>query len=519
MPSEFTQELLQQFTQLIASYTGLRFRAQDQPSVSEKIAFRCQALKLSSPEAYYQLLSTNSHASQLEWQQLAELLTIGETYFFRDRGVFSLLRDRLLPELILRQQYTRSLAIYSAGCSTGEEAYSLAIMLAELIPDWHKWRLFILGTDINQVAIAKAQRGIYGPWSFRMVPLAIKQRYFHQINKHTWQLDDRIRRLVTFRYENLLSHPQDDIYSLDLILCRNVFVYFTSSAIATVLNNFCNQLKPGGYLLPGHSELYGQNLVNLVTKVFPESIVYQRPISPPIYHPHPHPHPRGWGYNHQAPSCGSCGLGAAYLPTPEVLHKTSNFSFGLSTPTLPSLAKPEKAGRANADSTFDNSTYTAMLQAASNLFRNKDYPEALQTASKLLKLYPKDFGTYYLMAQVYANLGDLIQATHYCQLALSVNPLSTQTYFLLARVAEEQDQYEDAKMLLKRIIYLNPTEFCAYIELGTLYAKEGDTTRSIKMWTVALDLLKKLPDSAIVEEQGTMTAGELVPLVEKRLAN
>jgi len=500
VPSEFTQELIEGFTQLIANYTGLRVRAQDQPAISEKIAFRCQALKLPAPEAYYQLLSSNSNDSQLEWQQLALLLTIGETYFFRDRGVFSLLRDRLLPELIARNSGTRSLAIYSAGCSTGEEAYTLAIMLAEQLPDLERWQLLILGTDINQVAIAKARRGIYGSWSFRMVPPEIQQRYFHQINKHTWQLDDRIRRLVTFRYENLLSHSQHNIYNLDLILCRNVFVYFTTSAIATVLNKFSNQLKPGGYLIPGHNELYGHHLGNLVTRVFPESVIYQRPIAS-------HPHPLWWGYKNKAMSLrvqrGNRlrGLPTASLPTSEVSHKTSDSSSG------------------SADSTIDDSTYAAMLQAASTLFRNKHYSEALQTASELLELHPEHFGAYYLMAQVYANLGDLIQATRYCQLALSVNPLSTQTYSILARVAEEQENYEEAKMFWKRIIYLDPTSISAYIELGSLYAKECDRSRSMKMWTVALDLLKKLPDRAIVEEQGEITAGELLPLVEKRLAN
>lgn len=517
MPSEFTQELLQQFTQLIANYTGLRVRAQDRLALSRKIAFRCQSLQLPEPEAYYQLLSSNSNDSQREWRQLAERLTIGETYFFRDLGVFSLLRDRLLPELIDRLAQKRSLAIYSAGCSTGEEAYSLAIMLAELLPDWQQWQLFILGTDINQVAIAKAQKGIYGSWSFRMVPPEIQQRYFHQINKHTWQLDDRIRRLVTFRYENLLSHQPYKIYNLDLILCRNVFVYFTPSAIATVLNKFCNLLKPGGYLIAGHNELYGHNLGNFVTRVFPESVVYERLITSQFYHPHPHPHPERWGYKNKAMSlqffaqAQPCAQGGnpldgkstASLPKPDVLHKTSDSFSRLKA----------------AKSILDDSTYAAMLQAASTLFRNKHYSEALQTASELLELHPEHFGAYYLIAQIYANLGDLIQATHYCQLALSINPLSNKTYFLLAHIAEEQGNIENSKMFLKRIIYLEPNSISAYIQLGSIYAKEGDNNRSIKMWTVALDMLKKLPDRAIVEEQNRITAGELLPLVKKKLAN
>ncbi len=172
-----------------------------------------------------------------------------------------------------------SLRIWSAGCSTGEEPHSLAILVKELIPDLDKWDILILETDINQESIEKAKRGIYDSWSFRMLKPELQRGYFYQ-RKKNWEVDEQIRRMVTFRFGNLLKDrfpsPTSEIHNMDIILCRNVFIYFDSKAISVVLEKFHNTLRWGGYLIAGHTELHGQNLGQLQAKVFPESVVYQR---------------------------------------------------------------------------------------------------------------------------------------------------------------------------------------------------------------------------------------------------
>ena len=122
--------------------------------------------------------------------------TSGETYFFRDHGQFDLLRLRLLPELIERRCNTRTKHLWSAGCVSGEEAYSLAMQVDMLLPKRDGWDILILGSDINQTALAKARHGHYGQWSFRMVVPALQQRYFQRLGDE-WVLDERIRRIVT----------------------------------------------------------------------------------------------------------------------------------------------------------------------------------------------------------------------------------------------------------------------------------------------------------------------------------
>lgn len=511
-PKELNNLLLPRFISLIAQYTGLQVREQDWLALSQKIKTRCQLLKLPELEAYYQLLSANTDASHSEWQELAILLTNGESYFFRDRGQMSLLRNRLLPELIERQQQERSLTLWSAGCSTGEEPYSLAIMLTELIPNWPDWDLLILGTDINRIFLNRAQLGLYSSWSFRLVPSDVKNRYFFPI-KHNWKLDDRLRRLVTFRYGNLTDNNRDnlriDSRRFDLILCRNVFVYFDAPAISKALQNFCSVLKPGGYLMTGHAELTSQRCSPLRSLVFPESVVYQ-------HRPHLLTFP---------PQAAVRGTSFLFNNEPVNRPNKNRKISGIIDRPLP----PKKGDKIEANSLYfqpkksvddlkTNLRLTALFKQAEFFFHNKSYPEAIQKASQLLELHPRHFEAYYLIARVYANLGQLTQAAHYSQLALAVNSLSIPPHYLLATIAEEKGDIDVAKLFLKKIIYLDPAAVCAYLELGLLYAKESNLNKAKKQWAIALELLDKMPEYTLIESPTSLTAKELMGRVKKLLS-
>ena len=278
-PQSLSERLIQAFIRLIANHTGLEIRERDKVALSEKIILRMKRLKLGSPETYYQLLNSATSESNQEWKIFVILLTNIESYFFRDQDQFNLLQNHILPELIKRKQNNKTIRICSAGCSSGEEAYTIAILLKELLPDLEQWNLMILGIDINQDALQKATKGIYRSWSFRRVDVEIVQRYFEAINDQ-YHLKPSIKQMVEFQALNLVKelfpHPNTELREVDLILCRNVFIYFEPSAIAKVLNKFYDALQPLGYLITGHAELYGQNLSKFQTKIFPESVVYQR---------------------------------------------------------------------------------------------------------------------------------------------------------------------------------------------------------------------------------------------------
>lgn len=274
--------LIAAIEQLAAQKIGLSIP----PDARERFAtlVRGHATRYASLSDYRDFLQ--GMQADAEWASLARSTVSGETYFFRDHGQFDLLRLRLLPELIALHRHDRTLRLWSAGCASGEEAYSLAMLLDMLLPEQDGWHILILATDLDATAIALAKQGVYGQWSFRMVPDEIKNRYFTQkstVGKgHTFILDERIRNRVTFSVANLLSEPEAQWHDMDLILCRNVFIYFEAAAVFRVANKLTSALRQGGYLMTAHTELIGHAVPELVSRLLAEGVVYQRKrASPP----------------------------------------------------------------------------------------------------------------------------------------------------------------------------------------------------------------------------------------------
>lgn len=274
-----TPWLRQALIQSVGDRYGFQIRESDQNAFSEIILKRTQKLGLPFPERYYQLLEANTEAGQQEWETLIAEVTNTESFFFRDKGQFKLLREHIFPELIKKNSTHKILKICSAGCSTGEEPYSIAMLLRQMIPDIEAWNVSILGIDINSAALERAEAGLYRPWSFRGIDADVKQQFFKAMGEN-YQLNGQIQTMVNFQVVNLvndsfssLNYPIED---MDLILCRNVFIYFSDAAIKAVLTKFYNALHPWGYLLMGHAELHSQNLDQFQVRLFDESVAYQR---------------------------------------------------------------------------------------------------------------------------------------------------------------------------------------------------------------------------------------------------
>ena len=207
---------------------GLHFPAERWPDLLRGVTAAARASGAHDVDDFAQrLLGAAPDAAPLH--ALAEALTVGETYFFREPRSFEVLADEILPPLIdARRAGSRQLRLWSAGCCTGEEAYSLAIMLDRLLPDLDDWQVTILATDVNRRFLQKAARAEYGEWSFRDAPPWLKSRYF-TAGRRGHALAPRIRRMVRFAALNLvdLRFPlKGDTAAMDVILCRNVLMYF-----------------------------------------------------------------------------------------------------------------------------------------------------------------------------------------------------------------------------------------------------------------------------------------------------
>lgn len=223
---------------------------------------------------------------------MADKKAQSETYFFRDHGQFALLRNKILPELIEKNKSSRSLRIWSAGCSSGEEPHSVAILLDELLPERKDWDILILGTDNDAGAIKKAERGKYTRWSFRMVSAEIIDRYFKKRGDE-WALDSRIREMVRFAVSDLVKDdfpdPSSGLSAMDLIICRNVFIYFEPTEIENVTEKFVETLKNGGFLMTGHGELGMRRFDRLFPEILPGSVVFCKGEAPRPVPPLPSP--------------------------------------------------------------------------------------------------------------------------------------------------------------------------------------------------------------------------------------
>lgn len=213
------------------------------------------------------------------WSAAISNLTVGETYFFRHRHQFDHLRQDILAPLITERRREPSpwLRLWSAGCSTGEEAYSLAILVREMVPDIDRWNVLILATDVNQVALEKAAAGCYGTWSFREPREGLKEACFTP-EGHRLVVRKEIRRTVTFAPHNLLDEIDEGwVKSFDVILCRNVTLYFPDAAAEVAIGHLHDALRPGGSLLVGPAEPRADVFRGLELVSGKEATSYRRP--------------------------------------------------------------------------------------------------------------------------------------------------------------------------------------------------------------------------------------------------
>lgn len=266
---------------LVGRRLGLCLPEERRADLDHALAEGLRSSGLSSPEAYLAWLARLPDSSP-EWGRLASRLTVGETYFFRDRACFEALEQYVLPALIAsrRSEGMLRLRFWSAGCATGEEPYSLAILLDRLLPDLSNWALTLLATDINPDALAIAQRGLYREWSFRETPPWARGRYFRSRRGEKFELEPRIRKMVTFAPLNLAEDGYPSMVTntsaMDLILCRNVLMYFGHDAQRESVARLQRALVTGGWLVLSPVEASPDLLRPLIPVDLPGSLLHRK---------------------------------------------------------------------------------------------------------------------------------------------------------------------------------------------------------------------------------------------------
>lgn len=261
----------------IYEHCGMYFDKDSKYILEKRLFNRLTDLNLPSFYEYYHYLKYNRNKEQ-ELMDIMDVLTTNETYFFRESFQLKAFSDEIIPELIKNKtaRGNRSLRIWSAGCSTGEEPYTIAMILST-IPKLAGWKIEIIGTDISQKVLQQARRAVYGKSSFRATEESDLKRFFHQ-QEDGYKVNDSIRELVTISHLNLFDTQRLNMLGkVDLIFCRNVIIYFDQAAKKRVIESFHSALYDGGFLLLGHSE----SLMNITTmftlRHFKNDMIYQKP--------------------------------------------------------------------------------------------------------------------------------------------------------------------------------------------------------------------------------------------------
>lgn len=260
---------------LLAQRTGLSFSNDARASIERRLRERLAIVGVPTFSEYYQYLRFNPRASS-EWEEAIDLLTTNETYFFREDYQLRSFSDEVLPMLAEQAKSRRRLALWSAGCSTGEEAYTIAMLVLQS-GLFDGWEVKIFGSDISKRCIAAARRAIYGPASFRSTPADAKRAFFIE-REGGLQVAERVRSLVHFGQMNLLDNDRTRLLGrIDAVFCRNVLIYFDPHARKRTIDMFHERLYQGGVLLLGHSE----SLLNVTTAFellhLREDLVYRKP--------------------------------------------------------------------------------------------------------------------------------------------------------------------------------------------------------------------------------------------------
>lgn len=422
-----------------------------------------------------------------EFEFLLTKITVGESYFFRDDAQISLLRDELVPQLIARKRRNNdySLRVWSAGCSSGQEIYSLVIMLDEMLPDIHSWKLYFLATDINTNFLADALRGCYSAWSLRATPELITRKYFKE-NQGEYQLRGDICQQVKFVYLNLAADPfpalHTGTHAIDILLCRNVFIYLEPKIIQRIVSQFAQCLVPDGFLLLGHADFVDD---------YPNDLDYVQRNSTSYFRRRPVSH-----------------FNTPILPQYDVDKIVPSEIAG----ELNDGERLPKQSVCKIKKNFEDISYIM------DFLRAERWYDALLVINEAIGRYGESAALLQVKSKALANLGRLPEALQTCQKSLALDSTEKHTYLLQGMIFIESAQAHSAEEALRKAIFLDHTFSEAHYQLGLLLMQQGNQKAELKCLAHALTHAEnELPQHEVHNAPG-MTYARFVEIIQTEMS-
>jgi chemotaxis protein methyltransferase CheR len=451
---------------LLHAAAGLTFDESRRDSLTFSIAERMGSTDSADVRAYLEILAGPDGGK--ERQALLDEVTIPETHFFRNPPQVRALRKYVLPELLTQAASGKKLRIWSAGCSTGEEAYTVAILIRELLPPNVDWDIKILATDVSKRALAAASAAHYSERSFVMTDALDLSRWFvMDTTTGSWVVRDEVRELVEFRHHNLVTDPPPfDAEQVDLILCRNVTIYFDRETTRRLMKRLHTRLRDGGYLFLGHAETLWQISDDFALVSLGDAFVYRR------LEDKPDGEKRRWVLRDRR--------------TEEELR-----------PTRADRRRSESDRRGRAADEPDRARMsdlvpaTSEVEAAIRVQPTRDPLDAVRAA--LLD------GQYDEAADIAA---EVVAAT----------PLWAQAHYLQGVALTNLGRDADALVVLRKTVYLDPEHGFAHFLLGGALERLGEPLAASRSYRAAASTLGRRPMDGVASELGGRSVAELAAL-------
>jgi chemotaxis protein methyltransferase CheR len=453
-PSQLTEIELAQVAAVAADRFGLRFPTERQLDLVRGIGRAVEDLHYRTPSDLVLDLRKMPRASHI-LDALADHLTVGETYFFREQACFEALRERVLPDIIQARRAAgrRRLRIWSAGCSTGEEPYSLAILLDLLIPDIKEWDIAVLATDINRNFLRTAEQGIYRDWSFRSLPEGMREQYFLRHPDGGEELRPHIRQLVKFANVNLsrdeYPSPVNNTHSMDLILCRNVLMYLEPAVAQGVVRRLESALASDGWLVVSSTDL----MLDLFHKLTPA------PAAGPVF-----------------------------------------FKKAFSRPAVPAVP-------------VVTSAHSAIRVLPPDAPLPCPDPPKIEWAAGFSGGPSERVQTPVALARGHADAGRLSDALVWADAALRDDRLDPAKHYLRADILLALGERTAAVAALERAIFLDRDFALAHFTLGVMARHDGKTERSQRYLANALAIVAGMDPQRLLADADGMTAGRLCEVI------
>lgn len=448
---------LDQLRILVKDYCGLQFNGTDITKLQQAVQQRCEHIGLGE-DKYLANIKTN----QAELDELVNLLTINETYFFREQEQIALLVNNIIPELQQLKQNNNQpnrIKILSAGCSSGEEPYSIAISLSERYQQQTSARFEIIGADIDTVALAKAECGLYTEFSFRNLTLEQQQRYFQAEGKN-YRIDPEIKKLVSLKRLNLFSETDiaDFISSFDVIFFRNVSIYFDKNTRLRVLQSFKSMMAPHAVLIVGTAETLANDLG--VFRLIKKNDLF-------------------YFVNGPVPE-------AKQLLVQEVAR----------TDAKPVAANPLQAPQQWQAILTKSKQETLQKQMASDLelvrakIAEQKYDESIDLLDQLLQQDSSLLEAQILKSYVLLQRNDLFTARDLAVAAHNQDAWLVDALMLLGLIERAANNYQQALAWFKKLIYLHQDCWLAHYYSASVYS-ELNTDQALRSYRIADGLLSR----------------------------